>query len=549
MAAGTLAGYNAAPTAAPVEAQVPPAGEAEFTCSACGDVFATAAEQRAHHKSERHLYNTKRRLHNLKPISQEAWERKLRESRQVVADAKGTAHLKPGKEPKKNRGSRANSEQSSECQATAEDKPEGMQEADEGEEEDEELKIHLTPCHCLFDRRVFKTVEACLSYMERNYNFFIPDREYCTDLEGLLTFLGVKISNPPHCCIGCNRSFPDMQSVRKHMIDKCHTRIGSEARTRRGHVDKDASDEMQAELEPFYDFHASTREITERMRKPSQKVGALVRYFDEDGDGYLNRKELATMWAAMAEGAELTDEQWYGACAVSGADPEEGLEAEELLKVYEAEVAGDLDAHWAVLQDLLTQKKAKKAEAKALKRIEEGDEEAAEDEDAEGGESEDEDEDSDEESVDIIECDDEDEFEEVMRILGLEPVQLLPGGDLRLPNGKVAAHRDMQYIYKQRGQRLDKGELVLAGNSRHPFTGSGRSTMPRQRAQLMLANAPAGSRIAMTQRQQARDDKTLFAILRKKERYEERRGMNQNLLIGKHRTKIRTGMGDMSGGR
>jgi len=138
------------------------------------------------------------------------------------------------------------------------------------------------------------------------------------------------------------------------------------------HVDKEASDEMQAELEPFFDFHASTREITERMRKPEQKVGALVRYFDADGDGFLSRKELATMWAAMADGAELTEEQWQGACMVSGADPDEGLSAEELGLVYQNEIA-DLDAHWAILQDLLTQKKQKK---KALKRIEEGDEDA-----------------------------------------------------------------------------------------------------------------------------------------------------------------------------
>lgn len=515
---------------------MPPAGEAEFSCSACGETFATAEELRAHHKTERHLYNTKRRLANLKPISQEAWERKLRESRNAVADSKGTAHLKPGKEPKAKKDKFASKVQVPQGRSLDEIGDDEKEEGDEGEEE-QELIVQLTPCHSLFDRRVFKSVEANLSYMERKYGFCIPDREYCTDLEGLLTFLGVKISHD-HTCICCNRSFPDMASCRAHMIDKCHTRLGSEARTRRGHVDKQGTDEMQAELEPFFDFHASTREITERMRKPEQKVGALVRYFDADGDGCLKREELAAMWAAMADDAKLTEEMWEGACMVSGADPDEGLSAEELLRVYEAELA-DLDTHWAILQDLLTKKKAKK-----LKRIEEGDE--VEEEDAEDEESE---EDDDDESVEVIECDDEDEFEEVMRVLGLEPVQLLAAGDLRLPNGKVAAHRDMQYIYKQRGQRLDKNEIVLAGSGRQPGTGSARSTMQRNRAQLMLANAPAGTRIAMTQRQQQVHDKKVFAILRQKAAWEEKKGIQQNALNNLRRQKIRTGMGDMSGGR
>merc|ERR1740129_585156 len=39
---------------------------------------------------------------------------------------------------------------------------------------------------------------------------------------------------------------------------------------------------------------------------------------------------------------------------------------------------------------------------------------------------------------DVVECEDEDEFEEVMRVLGLQPVSFTPNGDLQLPNGNVA---------------------------------------------------------------------------------------------------------------
>jgi len=568
----------------------PPVGE--FTCAACAEAFATSADQRVHAKSERHLYNTKRRLANLKPISQEAWERKLREARAAgPADNKGKSHLKPGKETKKGSGGYGGSDAPSDTlprkdsETTASVAPEGP----------------LTPCHCLFERRQFKTMEDNLAYMQKTYNFFIPEEEYCTDVAKLLEFLGEKISQPPHACLGCNRSFPDLQSVRRHMIDKCHTRIGSEARTRRGGVDKDGSEALQAELEDFYDYHGSTREITERMKDPKQKVASLLRYFDQDKDGTLKRHELERMWATMADGAELSDEQWNGACALAGVEGDEGFDAKALAKIYTAGLA-DLAQHFKVLQDLLARKKPEKISKKTksgsyewtqagIDMMEEGglsdefknpeagqavsseqlelvegmgftiskllgagliaEEElaqanAAEKDEGEvaedaGEDDDDEDADSDASSEpEVIECEDEDEFEEVMRVLGLQAVQLLPTGDLRLPNGNVATNRDVQHIYKQRGTRVDQSQLALVG---------GGTKGLKTRAQLMLANCPAGSMAAISTRQQKRHDKTIIAVMRKGERYTARREFNQNMLQTQNRQKIRTGMGDMSGGR
>merc|ERR1711879_47856 len=83
---------------------------------------------------------------------------------------------------------------------------------------------------------------------------------------------------------------------------------------------------------------------------------------------------------------------------------------------------------------------------------------------AEPAEREDGDESSDGEDADsdseteVVECEDEEEFEEVMRILGLQPAKLDDNGDLRLPNGVVAAHRDVAHIYRQRGQHF--GQLA-----------------------------------------------------------------------------------------
>jgi len=136
--------------------------------------------------------------------------------------------------------------------------------------------------------------------------------------------------------------------------------------------------------------------------------------------------------------------------------------------------------------------------------------------------------------ADVVECEDEDEFEEVMRVLGLQPATLTETGDLRLPNGTVAAHRDVAYIWRQRGQRF--GELALPG---------GRAP---GRTPLMLAGGE-GSRGALTQRQQARDERTVIAVLRQQQKHELRLGVQQNTLNLRKGKKIRTVFGDASGGR
>eukprot|EP00418_Pyrodinium_bahamense_P014193 CAMPEP_0179105788 /NCGR_PEP_ID=MMETSP0796-20121207/49147_1 /TAXON_ID=73915 /ORGANISM="Pyrodinium bahamense, Strain pbaha01" /LENGTH=561 /DNA_ID=CAMNT_0020803783 /DNA_START=31 /DNA_END=1715 /DNA_ORIENTATION=+ len=490
------------------------------------EAFPTAADLRTHCKSERHVYNTKRRLAGLKPISLEAWERKLRESRGAGAAAqnKGTSHLKA----KKSRGGDGDGVESQSFQRSSQLT---------GVVKDEE--VEWTPEHSLFDRKHFSSMEESLSYMWKTFGFSVPDREYCTDLPGLLTFLWQKISEQPHSCLFCNRRFPDVASVRRHMIDKNHTRIGTEARSRRGNVDQAGTEELQEELRDFYDYHGSTREITERISDPQQKVGALLRFFDADRDGLLKQKELAQLWVATT-GLELSEAQYLGACSKAGADPEEGLDMEALGSLYQEGLA-DLETHWAVLQDLLAQKlqpphqRNEGAEGKQAEdaESEEGevdtmDEEAEEEEDGDerdGGSS---------SGTEIVECEDEDEFEEVMRVLGLQHVTLDAHGDLRLPSGAVAAHRDVAHIWRQRGQRL--GQLAVAAAA---------SKRPATRAPLMLSSTAAGSGGAvLTRKQQAREGKRIIAVLRRKQKDDLRLGMQHNILHSSKGLKVRTVFGD-----
>lgn len=59
------------------------------------------------------------------------------------------------------------------------------------------------------------------------HSFFIPDTEYCTDLEGLLYYLGEKVANY-FICLWCNdrgKTFYSLDAVRKHMVDKGHCQM------------------------------------------------------------------------------------------------------------------------------------------------------------------------------------------------------------------------------------------------------------------------------------------------------------------------------------
>jgi len=550
----------------PVEANATNLDDYEFSCQACGEVFNSQWELKAHFKTERHLYNTKRKLAGLKPIGEEAWKKKVADSQRAAAVSKGKAHLKPGKDKAKKAaaagagdGDAAAGEGKEEHESVAsDDEVEAGKEAPDAEAPAEEYAPH-DPCNSLFDKKRFKTIDACLEYMQKTYSFFIPDKEYCIDVPGLLCYLHEKMNTPPYTCIYCNRIFHDAASARRHMLDKKHTRIGSEVFTRTGHVDVVGTEEIQAELEQYYDFTASVKEVADRIKDPKRRVAAIVRHFDADKDGCLVFKEIAALWAAAsaakaaatsAEGDEGTPQQpaeagdtspfteamYAGACKQADTDPKLGLDVQDLLKLYQAGFA-DLDEHWAMLLDLLSQKKVQRRPQ--LRAVKEGKEdEEDEDEDDDGGE----DSDEDESEPEVVECEDEDEFEEVMRTLGLRAVEFTDTGDLILPDGRTAVHRDMAYIYKQRGERSQ--EIVVPGGG-----GGNRGVGKAKRALLMLGNSPATGKLAMSKRQENREGKRIIAVLRRDAIERMKMGIITSENMRPRGSGIRTVRGDMSYGR
>jgi pre-60S factor REI1 len=78
----------------------------------------------------------------------------------------------------------------------------------------------LTEHDCLFCSTISDSLEDNMTHMTKVHSFFIPDIEYLVDLQGLIRYLGEKISVGNVClfCNGKGKGFLSMDAVRKHMV-------------------------------------------------------------------------------------------------------------------------------------------------------------------------------------------------------------------------------------------------------------------------------------------------------------------------------------------
>jgi len=465
-------------------------------CTACLDNFQTTEEQREHYRSDRHTYNVKRRQTDLKPVSAELWAQKLENFARMEKKekTKGTAHLKQ-KAPKS--------------------KPSSVVFV-----QDAVLTLkERTSSHCLFDEHKSSSWEENVTYMQSKYSFFIPHREYLVKPEELILYLHEKIYEG-FTCLYCDKSFADETSCLRHMTDKNHTRIGTETYTRAGNFDEDGTQEMLLQLEPFYNFSSSFKELNPAAKKilevtdnlksireeeeltDEEKVKRLFEYFDEDEDDLLNYEEAGNLYAlSFGDDVEFAEEKYQQILGFLGTP--EGISIEGLTKLYNSQIdtlADDFDKidEWVDI---------------------------AEDSD-----------------YDVKEYDNEEEYEKAIAKFGLTKAYITPTGDLKLPTGNVAAHRDFYYIYRQRGhrwtpeQRREKCQAIADGARRVP---------------LMLGNGNSHGmcQIALSQRQKQNQGKQIIAILRRAQKSEKRRGEKQNVLQKRWTPRIRAQLGDAAGGR
>lgn len=86
----------------------------------------------------------------------------------------------------------------------------------------------LAPTACLFCPATSDSPEENLEHMSKSHSFFVPFLENVVDVPGLLERLGEIITLENFClwCGDSGKRMYDMDSVRRHMLDLGHCRIG-----------------------------------------------------------------------------------------------------------------------------------------------------------------------------------------------------------------------------------------------------------------------------------------------------------------------------------
>ncbi|OTF76760.1 zinc finger protein 622-like protein [Euroglyphus maynei] len=253
----------------------------KLSCLTCQINLLSAIDQREHYKSEWHLYNLKRKLNQLKSITEDEFiqiklkhtmngdnngqEGNSNESTKFYCDVCGKNFLNQKAFEQHNASNkhvkqmaiaarllnRYNDQQKTKSNEDVEkqNEEEEFNESDwEEMDSDEEILETIPIDECLFCGNHSADIESNLTHMATIHSFFIPDLEYCIDVKGLLLYLGTKIAHG-HCCLWCSdngKTFSTIKSTQQHMIDVGHTKINFHNRT-----------ESLLEFEDFYDYSSS----------------------------------------------------------------------------------------------------------------------------------------------------------------------------------------------------------------------------------------------------------------------------------------------------
>lgn len=244
------------------------------------------------------LYNVKRRVASLPPVSQDVFTEKVLTARASTSAAAAKAsfektcdacqksfysensyqnHLQSSKhklreKSRKKKGladdtssvvgstfslgdpinnSVAGDNESSVSNVTEKLRNTAIEEVEEAEDEDmdedgaeEESREEYSSTRCLFCPENAADLQANVAHMLKTHGMFIPEKAYLADLEGLIRYLHAKI-NENHECLLCHAIRTTAAGIRTHMRDKSHCMIAFE------------TEEEQVEIGQFYDFRST----------------------------------------------------------------------------------------------------------------------------------------------------------------------------------------------------------------------------------------------------------------------------------------------------
>ncbi|CAG9765432.1 unnamed protein product [Ceutorhynchus assimilis] len=251
-----------------------------LTCISCRVAFRDPEIQRSHYKSDWHRYNLKRKVAELPPVTSEEFQIRVLNQREADGKALQPQNVYCEICRKSFGNSNAftnhlNSKKHKENEKSFVQQPDlsnkDSKQIEELDSDDSEFEIYnpIDNNDCLFCSYHSNSFIKNLDHMTVAHSFFIPDIEYCTDLEALLHYLGEKISEG-FICLWCNengKTFHSAESVRAHMLDKGHCKMIHEG-------------VALAEYADFYDYSTSYPDGDETKAEEEVSVPEL------DGSDY-----------------------------------------------------------------------------------------------------------------------------------------------------------------------------------------------------------------------------------------------------------------------
>ncbi|KAL4935010.1 hypothetical protein BDV06DRAFT_140306 [Aspergillus oleicola] len=306
-----------------------------YTCNTCFVAFRSSDGQRDHMRTDWHLYNMKRRVASLPPVSQEIFNEKVLQAKATSTAAAAKAsfektcvacqktffsensyknHVKSSKhKAREARHNRDNADDTLSVMSSTFSLGEPINKARDGNEADvanvtEDLKgatiaeedededvpdvegEGYSSSRCLFCNDVSSSIEENTDHMLKSHGMFIPERSYLSDLEGLIHYLYRKINENSEC-IYCHIIRNSPTGIKTHMKDKGHCMIA---------FDNEAE---QIEIGQFYDFRST--------------------YSDDEDDN--ESVEMVDGGVKVSSSEDAEDEGWEtDASSVDGDEEDEG---------------------------------------------------------------------------------------------------------------------------------------------------------------------------------------------------------------------------------
>lgn len=116
--------------------------------------------------------------------------------------------------------------------------------ADTEMQEDGEYDHKADLAQCLFCNYISPSLDLNINHMGKQHGFFIPERDYLVDLDGLINYLSETI-NVLHHCLFCHKTVHTSFGVQTHMRDRGHCMIAY------------STEDEQMDIGEFYDFRST----------------------------------------------------------------------------------------------------------------------------------------------------------------------------------------------------------------------------------------------------------------------------------------------------